>query len=104
MVGHFGWVHLKGQAAEDLVRCLEKWERMTWNEIIGKRSHFVDVPRCSKRARDRLNYLKLDDLDKLLSLRVNSRARLFGIVRDGVFHFLWWDPDHNVCPSMPRGT
>jgi len=102
--GHFGWGHLTAEAAENLVQCLAKWETMTWGEIIGRGSHFIDKPRCSKEARDRLKHLQLDDVDKLLSLRVNSRSRVFGIVRDGVFHFLWWDPDHLVCPSNLKGT
>ena len=104
MVSHFGWVNVTGPAAEAIVDRLKSWESMTWKEIIGQGSHFVDVPRCSRDAQKRLRFLKLDDIDKLLSLRISSRGRVFGIVRDGVFHFLWWDPRHQVCPTLKKNT
>ena len=102
MVSHFGWVNLNGPAAESIVGRLKQWESMSWKEILGKSSHFIDVPRCSKEARDRLRHLQLEDVDRLLSLRIGSRERVIGIVRGEVFHFLWWDPDHRVCPGTKK--
>jgi len=80
---------------------LRAYESMTWNEILQnkKRDHAVAIDGLIKAARDRLALLRLDDLDELFRFRLGGTMRIWGI-RDGrVFKLLWWDPDHEICPS-----
>lgn len=99
-------MHLVRRDAEALLNRLRNWETMTWHQILGQgpRNHLVPVDRCSKQARDRLRHLERDDVDELLSMVVNSRARVWSILTDRVCYFLWWDPDHQVCPSKKKHT
>jgi hypothetical protein len=46
----------------------------------------------------------LDEFEDLVSLRLSARERVWGILAEGVLELLWWDPDHKVCPSLPRNT
>jgi hypothetical protein len=32
---------------------------------------------------------------------MGARERLWGFRRGSVFHVVWWDPDHKVCPTAP---
>ncbi len=80
---------------------LGNFEKMNWTEIIsGRHSHNVSKDRLSKPARDRLEAIKLDDIDELFSLRIEGDNRVWGIKEGHILRLLWWDPDHQVCPSL----
>lgn len=83
---------------------VSKWEQMTWAEIYsasggrqaGNNSHPVEVSKLSSQAKKRLRSIKLDDIESLVSLRIDSTTRFYGI-RDGrSFQFLWYDPWHDT--------
>jgi hypothetical protein len=84
---------------------LKSYESMAWAQIEGPTgSHFVEVHKLSKPARERLVEIRQDDVDLLFSLRITGRQRVWGI-RDGhVLRLLWWDPEHEVCPSHLKHT
>jgi len=42
--------------------------------------------------------------DHLTSLRMGGKQRLWGFLRAGVFHVLWWDPEHQIYPSWEKHT
>ncbi|MBC7873326.1 MAG: hypothetical protein H7Y01_04980 [Ferruginibacter sp.] len=102
-----GWIHLQPEDRDALLARFRDWEKMTWAEILSegrKQNHSIFVSKCSDKAQERLEHLKLDDLEELMSLRVSSRARVIGIRVREVFRILWWDPEHAVCPSHLKGT
>lgn len=80
---------------------LLNYEKRTWGEILGnrKRDHSCSIDSISKKARDRLKELKLDDIDSLFRFRLSGKQRVWGIREGRVFKLLWWDPDHEVYPS-----
>ena len=58
----------------------------------GSRNHEVEVGRLCTDARKRLVALHLDDIDKLVSLRLSGKERVWGIRDADVLQLLWWDP------------
>jgi len=108
-VDPFGW-HTLNAASLGYVRSgLVNFESMTWNEILvqgRKQNHLIAIGELSKAARDRLNVLFNGniDVDELLSLRLTGKERVWGILDNGVLGLLWWDPQHQVCPSALRNT
>ena len=86
---------------------LEDYEKKTWaiiaNDSSGKshgtRNHHIAVSNLSKAARKRLRKIEMNDLDQLYSFRLGAKKRLFGVVHDYLFKLVWYDPDHEVCPS-----
>jgi hypothetical protein len=83
---------------------LSNYEKMKWSEIEGPRNHFIQVPQLIPEARARLAEIDQDDTDSLFSLHLDGKKRILGI-RDGhVLKILWWDPDHQVCPSPKKYT
>lgn len=85
---------------------VKAFETMTWKEIraAGKDHHSISVSRLVKAAQDRLLELELDDTDELFSLRISAKKRLFGIVDRMIFRVLWWDAEHEICPSHKKHT
>lgn len=91
----------------DIFAKLRDYERMTIREIFhtddghGKTYPVETIP---KHARDRLTEIKREDETELVRLRFGGRKRFYGILREHVFHVLWWDPEHQVFPSRKRNT
>jgi len=83
-------------------------EKRTWNEILvtaKKQNHNVELEKLSKKAKDRLkSHFGVVDFDQMLSLRVGSRERIWGILDRGAVTLVWWDTNHAVCPSMLKNT
>lgn len=80
---------------------------MTWNEIFTQsktQNHSVNINILSKESIDHLKKMKINDIDQLWSLRLTGIQRIWGILDRGVFTLLWWDPNHQVCPSHKKHT
>lgn len=103
----FGWHEVDSPTLQRIRERLKNFESMTWAEILnegGKRNHFIPVKDLCKEARDRLQTIKQDDVDEILSLGLTGRERIFGILENSVLRLLWWDPKHSVCPSAKKHT
>ncbi len=93
----------------EIMSKLESFETMTWADIMkasggrnrGTNNHFIDVSDLSKQARDRLEELKIYD-EKIFSLRLKGKLRIFGILTNGVFKIIWRDDNHEVCPMKNK--
>jgi hypothetical protein len=105
----FGWHQVEADQLKAIRIKLAQFETMTWNEILvgGKTQHHsVPVSQLSKRAQDRLDTLFKGnvDVEELVSLRLSGRERVWGIRDQAVLSLLWWDPEHDVCPSLLKHT
>jgi hypothetical protein len=94
--GPFGW--RKCHDFEVVMHRLRNFETMKWSEIIGAKSHVIPVDQLGNEAQVRLQELRLDDLDNLVSLRITQASRVFGILDGHCCKLLWWDPEHDVYP------
>jgi hypothetical protein len=96
----------------DIVQTLTAMERETWTEIRAKitgngrrgaLNKFISMEDLCKDAQDRLNDLKLDEFsDNFFRFKLGNMKRLWGVVYDDIFFPVWWDRDHEVCPSEER--
>jgi len=103
----FGWHILDANGIASILEKLANFETMTWREILldaKKQNHNVSVDKLIKEAQDRLTEISLDDLDELTSLHLTGKGRVWGIIDQGVMNLLWWDPEHQVCPSHKKHT
>jgi hypothetical protein len=37
-------------------------------------------------------------------LRLGGEPRLYGFVDENIFHVVFWDPDHEIWPSVLKHT
>jgi hypothetical protein len=103
----YGWHEIKKEKLVEVCKKLGELEASTWSEIFvtrKKQNHSVSVAQLSKEAKDRLKELKLDEHEELISLRLSGPERVWGYRYMGALTLLWWDPGHQVCPSLPRNT
>lgn len=103
----YGWHEIDIQTFEYIKTKLAGFESMTWSQILidGKKQHHsVDVDQIIKKAKLRLEATKQDDIDSLVSLSLSGKCRVWGIFEEGVLRLLWWDPNHEICPSNKKHT
>jgi hypothetical protein len=102
--GPWGW-HLADEKVLRLVReKLGSFETMTWGELLGDKHKPIPVEHLCPKARARLVDIERDDIPELGELRVGNKPRIWGWLQGDVMHLLWWDPEHEVCPSKLRNT
>lgn len=107
----WSWQLSHSQTIEALL-FLEEMQRLTWADIQGQRSggrakhHYQPIDSLCAQAQTYLSALMADDVDieSVFRFRVNSKTRLWGIVEDGVFKMLWYDPEHTVYPVSKKRT
>ncbi len=106
-VDPYGWHELDAAKLNFIRQKLANFETMTWGEILinaKKHHHTVATADLCAQARKRLTELKLDDVDGLVSLKLSGTNRIWGMFSAGVLTLLWWDPDHEICPSTLKHT
>ena len=89
---------------EDVIARLKHFESMTWAEVIpGTGSHEVIFSKIARGAQETIQRIFGDELD-VISLRLGGRPRIFGVRRGAVCSLLFYDPEHQICPSEKKHT
>jgi hypothetical protein len=107
----WGWHSVDLAVWRKILKQLQDFERMTWAAIKetaggrtrGTNNHSLKITELNAAARARINELHLDQYDKIFSLRLGSKIRIYG-VRDGrAMRLIWYDTHHGtfdaVCPT-----
>lgn len=95
---------ITGEVLFEVAKKLGQLESQNWPQIDAGGSHFIPVSNLIKDAQQRLEAIRLDDIEHLYSLRLSGKERLWGIRERHVFRALWWDPEHAICPSEKKHT
>lgn len=88
------------------------YSSMTWAEVKrqthdgGKsKHHMLSVDSLSDDAIERLEAKHLCEYsDSIFSLALRNRLRIVGIRDKEFFYVLWYDPNHEICPSKLKNT
>jgi hypothetical protein len=108
--GSWGWRSVLTAHAYEIFSFLREMEKLSWTEIMqqmtggrrrrGQKHKFIPQSNCCERAQNRLIALELDDYrDDWFRFRTTGKRRLWGIIDEDVFYPVWWDTEHEVCPS-----
>jgi hypothetical protein len=103
MADPYGWHGLTAGQLSYIRQKLIQFEAKDWNQIFvieKKHNHSIpvaefDCPKAKKWMRE-----NLPDQDELWTLRLSGPERIWGVFREGVFHILFWDPNHQICLSL----
>ena len=102
--GPWPWSAVDRATLPEVIAKLGSFETMPEHELRSGGSHPVELSTLSRAAIGRLQELQQDDLDFLFSFRLSGANRVWCIQDASVMHVLWWDPRHEVCPSLLRNT
>jgi hypothetical protein len=102
--GPWGWDKFDPLQIQEVLQKIFDSQRLTWQELRNNGSHFVNTESLCSDAQKRLIQIQKEDLDQLFSLRLTGRKRIWGIKERNILWLLWWDPDHEVCPSHKKHT
>ncbi len=101
----FGWLEVDTDSALQIRERLASYESMKWKEILTSyRSHMIKRTALCKDAQEHLLKIEQDDIDSVVSLGITQKGRVFGILEHNVLKLLWWDPNHEVCPTVKPNT
>ncbi|HSX03291.1 MAG TPA: hypothetical protein VLG76_01030 [Rhabdochlamydiaceae bacterium] len=104
MIGTWGWQNFDPMHMQALLHKLFDSQKLTWQQLYQRGSHLIKVRDIISNARKRLINLQKDDLDELYSLRLTGTKRIWGIKENNILWLLWWDPKHEICPSILKHT
>lgn len=90
-----------------LLEELRPREVSKWGELLsqaggrgkngGTNSHHIPIKELTKEAQARAAKIGIE-ADELMSVRLTSKRRVFGILEGGVLNIIWLDRDHEICP------
>lgn len=107
LIDPYGWHELTAAELSYIRQKLIQFEAKDWNQIFiveKKHNHSVAVADFDcPRAREWMRR-NLPDQDLLWRLRLTGTERVWGIWREGVFHLMFWDPNHQIKLSQRPGT
>ena len=98
--GPFGWANAADRDLRRIREFLGGLKMLKLGEIFGERRRGNHRPRpdqLGQPAQDRLKVLRLAP-ERLASLRLTKRERIWAVVDGSVLALLWWDPLHQVWP------
>lgn len=103
--------NLSGCFWEEIFPFLQGLEKQKWSEIlVGSKTnnHSIALESLNAVARKRLESRQIE-AESVISLRLQGKHRLYGLMFDGVFRILWFDKDHGdnqdcVCRSRKKHT
>jgi hypothetical protein len=85
-------------------------EGQRWGDVLtstagrggNTRNHMIPTDRFSNDIQEMIMDRKLHVFDNLYSLAMSNMERLYGVIIDGVFFLVWYDPKHEIYPVGKR--
>lgn len=103
--GTWSWANVnKETLLQDILPKLRDFETMYWRDILNRNNHEVPIHTLSREAQRRLQEIKQDDIENIVSLRLTGPIRIWGVRTGSTLRLLWWDPEHTVYPSKLKHT
>lgn len=105
--GRWGFDQIDPQVLGTVLRKMADCESMTTGELYSSRRLFkeYDLPGgLIDEALSRLEDMGRADMTKIHRLEFTGTQRLYGFLHDNVFHVVWWDPYHEICPGTKKNN
>jgi len=86
----------------ELAGKLKSFEERSWRHIAGNqdRDHSIPLSRLVPQAQELAVAKNIDDYDEIWSFHLTGTQRLWGVKHGRRFMIIWWDPEHQICPSL----
>ena len=96
---------IEGTAHKRVLQKLGHIGASTFEELSGPSGNkAIPIEHLCSDAQNRLRDLGLDDYDEVWEMRIGGKERVWGLRDASLMLLLWWDPEHEVCPSEKKHT
>jgi hypothetical protein len=104
--GPYAWAEISAEHTKLIADTCRSWESMSANEVFAVAGNKpVPFENLCPAAQARLHEIDLEEYNgQWWELRVTGERRIWGVRQRHVFYVVWWDPEHEVCPSKKRHT
>jgi len=98
-------------AHREVLQKLMEYGNMTWDDIRKQqhdysrktKHHYLSVETLSREALDRIRAKYFDEeTDAIYSFAFQNLLRIIGFRHGAEFHIVWYDPNHEFCPSSKK--
>ena len=86
----------------EIIEKLKGFEQKKWKHLAANqdRDHSVPFHKLIPAAQAAAIKKQIDDQDEIWSIRLTGMQRVWGVKHGRHFMVIWWDPHHQVCPSL----
>ena len=89
---------------------LRNIETMTWAQLKmasgakkhGTKNHLIETEKMIGKAQNRLSELYDEPVPGLFSCAYSGKGRIHGRREGRLLNLVWYDPNHEVCPSAKK--
>lgn len=94
---------------KEVLQKLIEYGNMTWDEISRQqhdrtrktKHHYLNPVSLSNEAVERIKAKHFDEYtDDIYSFALQNLVRIIGLRYGAEFHIVWYDPNHEFCPSI----
>lgn len=86
------------------------YSNMTWSQVKRQthddgrsKHHFLEIGKLSGAAVERISVKQLQEYeDSIFSFAFQNKLRIIGIREGQMFYAVWFDPQHQFCPSHKK--
>lgn len=94
----------------EILQKLMDYGRMTWSEIDRQqhdrgrsKHHYLEYESLGAEAKDRISAREFEgETDAIYSFALQNLLRVIGLRQGAEFYVVWYDPNHEFCPSRKR--
>lgn len=92
---------------------LYEFSNLKWSEVCAQttgtkdrhfKHHSMQITDIVGEAQNRWAHLDLDQFPEAFRFRLGGKKRLWGYRIKATFHVVWWDPEHMIYPTEPKGS
>jgi hypothetical protein len=104
--GSYAWTEISSEHTKLIAEACKGWESMRADDVFAAKGNKpVPFGNLCSAAQARLRNIELEEYDgQWWELRVSGQRRIWGVRQRHVFYIVWWDPEHQVCPSKKKHT
>lgn len=107
LVDPYGWRELDSSGVTRVQARLASLERCTWKDIFVRdhhHNHEIAVAELKCAVAKKWMAENMPDQSSLWTIRVTAKERIWGILSEGAYQVIFWDPDHLIWEVSKKNT
>ncbi len=87
---------------KNIIQRLQSYEGQVWHDLkLDHRCHPWGLDEIPKECYSRLEERQID-IEQLYQIPLGSKPRIIGYKDRQVFYLMWWDKEHEFCPTKAK--